>query len=202
MFQPMKYDKKKARKGKRSLKETILIIWRWHNRLVQNTGITIKLCKQVTMTKAICIYVWLHIHMHASRLASVQSLSRVWLYVTPWTAARQGSLSITNSGSLPKLSLSPHTHIHTYVAVVQSPSPFLFFCDTVDCSPSGSSVHGISQARMLEWVAFFFSRGSSIPLHTHTHTHNIKQQMKWVILYRKAPCFTDTYKNIMKEYEL
>ena len=30
-----------------------------------------------------------------------------------------------------------------------------------DCSPLGSSVHGISQARILEWVAIFFSRGSS-----------------------------------------
>jgi len=35
--------------------------------------------------------------------SSVQSLSRVWLFATPWTAARQASLSITNSRSLPKL---------------------------------------------------------------------------------------------------
>ena len=28
------------------------------------------------------------------------------------------------------------------------------FCNTVNCSPPGSSVHGISQARILEWVAF------------------------------------------------
>ena len=36
-------------------------------------------------------------------------------------------------------------------------------CDTMDCSPSGSSVHGILQARILEWVAVPFSRGSSQP---------------------------------------
>ena len=35
--------------------------------------------------------------------SSVQSLSRVWLFVTPWTAAHQASLSITNSRSLLKL---------------------------------------------------------------------------------------------------
>ena len=35
--------------------------------------------------------------------SSVQSLSRVWLFVTPWTAACQASLSITNSQSLLKL---------------------------------------------------------------------------------------------------
>ena len=33
--------------------------------------------------------------------------------------------------------------------------------DPVDCSPSGSSVHGILQARILEWVAIPFCRGSS-----------------------------------------
>ena len=36
-------------------------------------------------------------------------------------------------------------------------------CDPVDYSPSGSSVHGISQARILEQVAISFSRGSSLP---------------------------------------
>ena len=29
-------------------------------------------------------------------------------------------------------------------------------CDTVDCSPPGSSVHGILQARILEWLAILF----------------------------------------------
>ena len=38
----------------------------------------------------------------APYLVSVQSLSRVQLFVTPWTAARQASLSITNSQRLPK----------------------------------------------------------------------------------------------------
>ena len=36
-------------------------------------------------------------------------------------------------------------------------------CNTMDCSPPGSSVHGIFQARVLEWVAISFSRGSSWP---------------------------------------
>ena len=36
-------------------------------------------------------------------------------------------------------------------------------CNLMDCSPPGSSVHGILQARILEWVAFSFSRGSSQP---------------------------------------
>ena len=36
-------------------------------------------------------------------------------------------------------------------------------CDLMDCGPQGSTVHGISQARILEWVAISFSRGSSQP---------------------------------------
>ena len=71
-------------------------------------------------------------------------------------------------------------------------------CDPLDCSPPGSSVLGISQTRILEWLAISFSRGSSqlrdqirvfcifciagdtlplshqgspIYIHTHTHTH-------------------------------
>ena len=55
-------------------------------------------------------------------LSSVQSLSRVRLFVTPWTAARQASLSITNSQSLPKPmsieSAMPSNHL-----TLLSPSP-------------------------------------------------------------------------------
>ena len=40
-------------------------------------------------------------------------------------------------------------------------SPTLY--DPMDCSPPGSSVHGISQAKILEWVAIFFSRRTSWP---------------------------------------
>ena len=37
----------------------------------------------------------------------------------------------------------------------------LTLCDPMDCTLPGSSVHGISQARILEWVAISFSRGYS-----------------------------------------
>ena len=39
----------------------------------------------------------------------------------------------------------------------------LTLCDPVDCIPPGSSIHGILQARILEWVSISFSRGSSRP---------------------------------------
>ena len=46
---------------------------------------------------------------------------------------------------------------------VKSLSRVPTLCDPVDCSLPGFSVHGILQARVLEWVAISFSRGSSRP---------------------------------------
>ena len=57
---------------------------------------------------------------------SVQSLSRVWLFVVPWTAARQASLSITNSWSLHKL---------MSIELVM-PSNHLILCCPLLCPPS------------------------------------------------------------------
>ena len=45
---------------------------------------------------------------------------------------------------------------------------YLTLCDSKNCSPPGSSVHGILQARILEWVVTSPSRGSSRP-RDHTH---------------------------------
>ena len=39
----------------------------------------------------------------------------------------------------------------------------LTLCNPMDCSPPGSSVHGILQVRILEWIAMLFLRGSSQP---------------------------------------
>ena len=54
-------------------------------------------------------------YLLVNQFSSVQSLSHVWLFVTPWTAAHQASLSITNSWSLLKLisieSVMPSNHL-------------------------------------------------------------------------------------------
>ena len=59
-----------------------------------------------------------------------------------------------------KLGMNTHTEEVKWSEVALS-CPIL--CDPMDCSPPGSSVHGIFQARILEWVAIFFSRVSSWP---------------------------------------
>ena len=48
-----------------------------------------------------------------------------------------------------------------WVTVVTQLCPTL--CNSVDCSSAGSSVHGVFQTRILEWVVIFSSRGSSWP---------------------------------------
>ena len=40
---------------------------------------------------------------------------------------------------------------------------YMTLCDSMDCSPPGPSIHGTFQARILEWVAISYSRGSSPP---------------------------------------
>ena len=50
-----------------------------------------------------------------------------------------------------------------YVCVLLSTQLCLTLCDPIDCSPPGSSGHGILQARILEWVAMPSSGGSSRP---------------------------------------
>ena len=53
------------------------------------------------------------------------------------------------------------THHGSHVCVCTQFCPTL--CDSIDCSPPGSTVHWIFQARILQWVAGFYSRGSSQP---------------------------------------
>ena len=67
-----------------------------------------------------------------------------------------------NGNSIGKLWYGPDVLIILMCVCAQSLS-HVQLCDTMDCGPPGSSVHGILQARTLEWVAIPFSRGSSQP---------------------------------------
>ena len=69
------------------------------------------MCLLILSKKGICLTVYQPTH----HFSSVQSLSHVWLFATPWTAACQDSLSITNCWSLLKLmsieSVMPSNHL-------------------------------------------------------------------------------------------
>ena len=59
----------------------------------------------------------------------------------------------------------PHncTHLRPSKSESEVTQSCLTLCDPMDCSLLGSSVHGIFQARLLEWIAISFSRRSSRP---------------------------------------
>ena len=75
-------------------------------------------------------------------ISSVQFLSHVQLFATPWTAARQASLSITNSWSLLKFmsieSVMPSNHLILCCPLFFPPSIFpsnrIFSCESVICT--------------------------------------------------------------------
>ena len=64
----------------------------------------------------------------------------------------------------------------------------LTLCDPMHCSPPGSSVHGILQARILEWVGIPFSRGSFRPS-GQTQVSCIADKFFTIWATRKAPAF-------------
>ena len=90
---------------------------------------------------------------HSFQFSSVQSLSHVRLFVTPWTAACQASLSITNSQSLLKLmsieSVMPSNHLILYCPLLLLPWIF----------PSN---------RSFQMTRFFTSGGQSIGVSAST----------------------------------
>ena len=55
-------------------------------------------------------------------------------------------------------------------------------CDSMDCVPPGSSVHGILQARILDWVAISYSRGSSQP-RDQTYISRVSCIGKWILYH-------------------
>ena len=95
----------------------------------------------------------------------VVSPSDYWHHKSPWKFAHNHP-----SPSRCDLSSFRLTILKEYICRLESlwrcwSSCSVMFdsCDPVDCGLPGSSVRGISQARILEWVATSFSRGSSCP---------------------------------------
>ena len=71
-----------------------------------------------------------------------------------------------------------------YARVCSVAQLYLTLCDLMDCSPPGSSVHGIFQARILEWVAISSSRGSVVRwFYTTTgNVNSFSESSRWQVL--------------------
>ena len=90
-------------------------------------------------------------------------LSRAASSVLPWDAldTTSASPSSSQSFSVSVTNIPASSKNANVVVLVAQSCPTL--CDPMNCSPPGSSVHEPFQARILEWVAISFSRGSSQP---------------------------------------
>ena len=83
-------------------------------------------------------------------------------------AERQRQIASAGMGSAAKLA-RPHAaqlvtcvkEMHTHLTERLCAQSCLTLYDPTDCSPLGSSVHGILQARILQWAAISFSRGEA-----------------------------------------
>ena len=107
---------------------------------------------------------------HSLHFSSVQSLSRVWLFATPWTAAHQASLSITNSRSLPKL---------MSIGLVM-PSNHLILCCPLLLLPSifPSRVFSNESALCIWWPKYWSFSFNISP--SNEHTGLISFRMVWL----------------------
>ena len=127
----------------------------------------------------------------------------------PWTVAHQAPLSMGFSrqeywsglpfpspGDLPDPGIEPRPPALQADALLTMPRPVTLWitmkwsevaqscptlCNPMDCSLPGSSVHGIFQARVLEWIAISFSKGSSQPRDQTRVSHIVDRRFTvWV----------------------
>ena len=114
------------------------------------------------------------IYFEQIQFSSVQLLSHVWLFVTPWTAARQASLSITNSWSLLKLisieSVMPFNHLVLCRPLLLLPSIF----------PS-IRVFSNESALRIRWSKYWSFSFNISP--SYEHSELISFRMDWLDLF-------------------
>ena len=103
--------------------------------------------------------------------SSVPSLSHVWLFVTPWTAAHQAALSVTNSRNLLKL-----TSIESVM-----PSNYLLLCRPLLLLPSifpSIRVFSNESARRIRWPKYWSFSFNISP--SNEHPGPISFRMDWL----------------------
>ena len=129
----------------------------------------------------------IYIKCQIETFSSVQSLSRVWLFAAPWTAARQATLSITNCWSLPKLrfveSVIPSNHLILYHPLLFLPSIF----PNIRLFPNKSALH----IRWPKYWSFSFNISPS-----SEHSGLISLRMDWLDL----PAVQGTLKSLLQNH--
>ena len=116
--------------------------------------------------------------------------NQAWFYISS-TVFQTVSKPKTRIHRLQSILMHKHTFHWIYfywmllamVCSLAQLSPIL--CVSMDCSPSGPSVHGIIPGRILEWVAISSSRGSSRPSDYFLHLLHCRQ----IIYHQEAQCW-------------
>ena len=115
---------------------------------------------------------WTRVHgVIKSQFSSVQLLSRVHFFAAPWTAARQASLSITNSRSLPKLMF------------IESPSNHLILCHPLlllPLIPPSIRVFSNESVLLIRWPKYWSFSFSISP--SNEYSGLISFRMDWLDL--------------------
>ena len=106
------------------------------------------------------------------QFSSVQMCNRVWLLVTPWTAAHQASLSITNSWNLPKLM--------SIESVMPSNHPIPCHPLLLPSIPPGIRVFSNESALLMRWPKYWRFSFSISP--SNEHPGLISFRMDWLDL--------------------
>ena len=139
---------------------------------------------QSTYTDNLLIFGYIRVLL----LLLLSRFSRVQLCVTPWRQPTRLPCPWNSPGK----NTGVGCHFLLQCMKVKSESEVTQLCltlsDSMDCSLPGSSVHGIFQARVLEWIAISFSRGSSRPRNRTWVSHIVGRRFT-VWATREAPTF-------------
>ena len=152
---------------KKSTSWELSFIWGKMRTASQETGrqITLRDCSKEAVGEGQSIrFRWGGSSVHSSPLVVIQSLSRVWLFVTPWTAAYQPSLSLTVSWSLLRL---------------MSIELVMWSNHLISVTPFSSSLQSFpaSGSCILSWP--FTSCGQSVGASASTSVLTVNMNMHW-----------------------
>ena len=147
------------------------------------------------------------------QFSSVQSVSHIQLFAIPWTTARQASLSLTNSQSLPKLmsieSAMSYNHLILCHPLLLLPSIFPsiwilsnesalhfrwpnYWSFSFSISPSNEHPGLIFRMDWLDLLAVQGTLKSLLQHHSHIHTWLLEKPQPWLdrpLLTKKCLCF-------------
>ena len=149
-----------------------------------------------------------------TKVPAVAHGSHISLYAPAWVQSRLHPFHLFKhwNNRLQPFTVRTSPQCIQLLVLLQNPNPVVTVCvccrsvlsDSVwlqDCSPPGSSVHGILQARILEWVAIPFSRGPYQP-RDQTHVSYIGRRILYHLSHHQEIQLLPTTQNVSRAMEM